>query len=240
MGAAAHPERDPEKGPEKGPEQGRKKGRFITFEGGEGAGKSTQLRRLVGTLEATGITAIATREPGGAPAAEEIRALLVSGAPERWHPLSEALLVNAARNEHLERLIRPALAAGEWVVCDRFTDSTTAYQGIARGLGWQVTDTLAALVVRDTRPDLTIILDVPAEIGLARASARQQRTAGGGDRYERFDMAFHETLRRAFLDIAKAEPDRCVVIDATQDEDKVAAQVRAVVAARLGVAFHGG
>lgn len=215
------------------------KGRFITFEGGEGAGKSTQVRKLVGALREAGLDVVATREPGGAPSAEEIRSLLVSGAPDRWNPLAEALLLNAARVEHLERLIRPALAEGRWVVSDRFADSTTAYQGYAQKLGTAVTASLEALVVGDTRPDLTLVLDVPADRGLARAAAREVRDAAGETRYERFSEPFHEALRQAFLDIAAREPARCVVIDATRSEDEVAADVWAAVRNRLGAGGDG-
>lgn len=210
------------------------RGRFITFEGGEGAGKSTQVRRLITELRKRGVDAIATREPGGSPSAEEIRSLLVSGPPDRWKPMSEALLINAARVEHLERLIRPSLAEGRWVLSDRFADSTTAYQGFAQKLGLEVTRTLETLVVGDTRPDLTIVLDVPVNSGLGRAASREVRDRGGETRYERFSVKFHETLRQAFLDIAAAEPDRCVVIDAVQPEADVAAQIWQAIASRLG------
>ncbi|MEQ8745337.1 dTMP kinase [Pyruvatibacter sp.] len=209
------------------------RGKFITFEGGEGAGKSTQVRRLIAALDKRGIEALATREPGGAPSAEEIRSLLVSGPPDRWRPLSEALLLNAARNEHLERLIRPALEEGRWVISDRFADSTTAYQGYAQKLGTDVTAALEALVVGDTKPDLTIILDVPADRGLERAAVREGRNPEGETRYERFSMRFHETLRQAFLEIAKADPQRCVVIDAVQPEADVSAQIWHAVTARF-------
>ena len=214
-------------------------GRFITFEGGEGAGKSTQVRRLVASLRAAGRIVTATREPGGAPSAEEIRSLLVSGAPDRWSPLAEALLLNAARAEHLDRLIRPALAEGHWVVSDRFADSTTAYQGYAQRLGTGVTSALEALVVGQTRPDLTFILDVPAGHGLARAAAREVRDAAGETRYERFGIPFHETLRQAFLEIAAREPERCAVIDATRSEAEVAADILSTLQDRLGVPADG-
>jgi len=208
-------------------------GKFITFEGGEGAGKSTQVRRLCAALADRGIETIATREPGGAPAAEEIRSLLVSGPPDRWMPLSEALLLNAARAEHLERLIRPALAEGRWVISDRFADSTIAYQGYAQKLGIRVTRTLEDLVVGDTRPDLTFMLDVAVDDGLSRAAAREMRDAAGETRYERFSPHFHHALRQAFLDIAQAEPERCVVIDAQQPEDAVFAAIWQTVLSRF-------
>lgn len=208
-------------------------GKFITFEGGEGAGKSTQISRLIAALNARGLETVQTREPGGTPAAEDVRALLVRGDKDRWTPLSEALLLNAARVDHLERVIRPALARGQWVVSDRFADSTTAYQGHALLLGTEVTSALETLAVGETRPDLTLILDLPVETGLARARAREAAESAGEDRYEGFDVAFHDTLRRAFLEIAAAEPDRCVVIDASQSEDAVAADIQQAVTSRL-------
>lgn len=211
------------------------RGRFITFEGGEGAGKSTQVRRLVAALRDRGIDVQATREPGGSPSAEEIRSLLVTGAPDRWTPMAEALLLNAARKEHLERLIRPALEEGRWVVCDRFADSTAAYQGYAQNLGLDVTSQLERLVVGDTRPDLTLILDVPVDSGLERAASREIKDQAGETRYERFSPRFHEKLRQAFLDIAKAEPERCIVIDAQRPEADVAKDVLAAVTERLGL-----
>lgn len=209
------------------------RGRFITFEGGEGAGKTTQISRLIETLAAHQVTAVATREPGGTPAAEDIRGLLVKGSTDRWGPLSEALLLNAARVDHLERLIRPSLAKGQWVISDRFADSTTAYQGRALGLGTEVTSALEKMAVGDTQPDMTLILDLPVDVGLARARAREADANAGEDRYEGFDVAFHETLRQAFLDIANKEPDRCVVIDATQSPDNVAHAVWQAVTTRF-------
>ena len=214
-------------------------GRFITFEGGEGAGKSTQVRRLAAALKARAIDVVTTREPGGAPAAEEIRSLLVSGAPDRWSPLAEALLLNAARAEHLTRLIRPALAEGRWVISDRFADSTTAYQGYAQKLGRDVTDVLERLVVGDTRPDLTLVLDLPVDRGLARAATRETHESVCETRYELFSQPFHEALRQAFLDIAAREPDRCVVVDATREEAAVAADVWAAVRRRFPEALDG-
>ena len=203
-------------------------GRFITFEGGEGAGKSTQLRRLAARL-APGREVVATREPGGSPGAESIRDLLVNGAADRWSPVTETLLMYAARRDHVERVITPALARGAWVVCDRFADSTRAYQGAAGGTDPLLISSLETYVLAGVRPDLTLILDLPTEAGLARAGGR-------GDAESRFEskgLAFHERLRAAFLDIARAEPDRCAVIDAAQDEDTVAAAVWEAVGARL-------
>jgi dTMP kinase len=204
-------------------------GRFITLEGGEGAGKSTHVRRLCDALLSAGIEAIATREPGGAPGAEEIRKILVDGEPGRWDPLTETLLHFAARAEHLARVIRPALARGAWVVSDRFADSTMAYQGYVQGVGRSKVEEISRAVLADFRPDLTLILDVPADQGLARAAKR----AHGGTRYENMGREFHARLREAFLDIAKREAHRCVVIDATRPKDEVAAQVLAVVRERL-------
>ncbi|MGD1933561.1 MAG: dTMP kinase [Candidatus Phaeomarinobacter sp.] len=213
--------------------QGGQGGRFITFEGGEGAGKTTQIRRLIDALGSRGVETVATREPGGTKAAEEVRALLVRGAADRWTPLSEALLLNAARVDHLERLIRPALAKGQWGVSDRFADSTTAYQGRALKLGADVTGTLEHLTVGETRPDLTFILDLPVADGLARARAREADANAGEDRYEGFDVAFHEPLRQAFLDIAESNPDRCVIIDATEPQQNVAEAIWQAVAQRF-------
>jgi dTMP kinase len=205
------------------------RGRFITIEGGEGAGKSTQCRLLCTGLEARGIEVLATREPGGAPGAEEIRQLLTRGETGHWQPMSEALLHFAARCEHLDTTVQPALASGRWVVSDRFADSTTAYQGYGHELGAEAVARIYELVIGDFAPDLTLILDLPVEEGLARAHAR----AGDEDRYERMDRSFHERLRKGFLEIAKGAPERCVVIDATADADAVAAAVWAAVQARL-------
>jgi dTMP kinase len=203
--------------------------KFVTFEGGEGGGKSTQLRRLAEALRARGETVVATREPGGAPGAEEIRRLLVEGEPGRWPAEAEALLHFAARAEHLAKVIRPALDAGQWVLCDRFADSTLAYQGYGQGLDLAWLKRLRARVVGATEPGLTLILDLPVETGLGRASKQQ--------RYERMGHAFHERLRAGFLAIAKEEPGRSVVIDATRPIDAVAADVQAAVARRFGVTF---
>lgn len=204
-------------------------GAFITLEGGEGAGKSTQLQRLRDRLEAAGRKVLTTREPGGTPGAEEIRGLLVKGEPGRWDAWSELLLVYAARRDHVERVIRPALAAGTWVLCDRFLDSTLAYQGYARGLGPGAIETLHALTIGRLRPDLTLILDLDPARGLARAAARR----GGEGRFEAQDLAFHERLREGFRAIAAAEPQRCRLIDASGEEAAVAAEVWTAVERRL-------
>ncbi|MCX7356362.1 MAG: dTMP kinase [Alphaproteobacteria bacterium] len=206
------------------------RGRFITFEGGEGAGKSTQLRLLTDALAAAGVDVVATREPGGSLGAEKIRKLLVTGEPGRWDAETEALLHFAARRDHLTRTIWPALEHGAWVLCDRFADSTMAYQGYGQGLGRQHVEDLYRLVVGDFVPDLTLVIDVPAEHGLKRADAR----AGNETRYERMGGAFHARLREAFLDIAKREPQRCVVIDGSGAVDSVAGLIRHAVQEKLG------
>ncbi|MDQ0463101.1 dTMP kinase [Caulobacter ginsengisoli] len=207
-------------------------GYFITFEGGEGSGKSTQIRRLAERLTASsGREVVLTREPGGTPGGEEIRALILNGAVDRWSPVSEALLMSAARRDHLERVIRPALARGAVVLCDRFADSTRAYQGQGGAVDAEFIAALERHVVEDTRPHLTLILDLPVAEGLARAGAR----AGGEERFESKGQAFHERLRAAYLAIAKAEPERCQVIDAAQSQDAVAAAIEAALAERLGL-----
>ncbi len=212
------------------------RGKFITLEGGEGAGKSTQIRLLGGKLRAAGHEIVATREPGGSPGADAIRALLVEGDTDRWDPMAEALLHFAARRDHLQRTVWPALAAGRWVLCDRFADSTMAYQGYGHGLGRQVIASLYATVVGDFAPDLTLILDLPVEEGLARAAKRDNDGGHIETRYERMGEDFHMKLRDGFLDIAKREPARCVVIDAAQPKDQVAGAIFAIVAERFGMA----
>lgn len=203
-------------------------GRFITFEGGEGAGKSTQVDKLRASLEDKGIDVLVTREPGGSPSAENIRSLLVTGAPDRWSPMTEALLHTAARQEHLENTVRPALATGQWVLCDRFFDSTMAYQGYAQGLGKHIVEQLNAMVVKETIPDLTLVFDLPVEQGLARTQGR----GGNEDRYERMGQSFHETLRSAFLDIVRENAGRCELVDATLSIDDIAERVWTIVGAR--------
>jgi dTMP kinase len=205
--------------------------RFITLEGGEGAGKSTQARRLAGALEACGLSACLTREPGGSPGAEQIRALLVEGEPGRWDALTETLLMFAARTDHLARTIRPALAAGRWVVCDRFTDSTYAYQGAGRGLDEQTIRAIKSAAVQSFKPDMTFILDVPVATGLSRAATRGDREM----RFEHFDEAFHTRLRDFFHALAEREPERCILIDSTAPHDDVAAQIWQAVSTRFEV-----
>ncbi len=206
-------------------------GRFITFEGGEGAGKSTQLKRLAARLQTAGREVVATREPGGSPGAESIRELVLKGNADRWSPVTETLLMYAARRDHVERVIRPALKRGAWVVCDRFADSTRAYQGAAGGTDPALIAAMETYILEDTRPDLTLIFDLPVEVGLERAHVR----AGSEMRFESKGQAFHERLREGFLGIAKAEPNRCAVIDATGDLDAVEARVWAAVDKRLPV-----
>lgn len=212
-------------------------GKFITLEGGEGAGKTTQIKLLADALKAGGLDPVITREPGGSPAAEVIRSLLVEGAVDRWQPMTEALLNFAARLEHVRTTIEPALAAGRWVLCDRFADSTVAYQGYGHDLGQAAIDELHRLVLGYFQPDLTVILDIPVDEGLARAGNREQAEGSREDRYERMDEGFHQRLRDGFLDIARRNPERCVVIDAAQEPEAVQAEIRAVVGQRLKVAW---
>ncbi len=207
--------------------------RFITLEGGEGAGKSTHVRRLGGAIRAQGLTVTLTREPGGSEGAEQIRALLVGGAVNRWEPMTEALLLYAARRDHVERTIRPALEAGSWVISDRFADSTMAYQGYGQGLGRAWIEALHRVVLGEFAPALTLILDLPVEEGLIRARARGG--AAGEDRYERMGPGFHEKLRAGFLEIAAREPGRCVIIDAARPVEEVAAAILHAVRTRLAL-----
>lgn len=211
------------------------RGRFITLEGGEGAGKSTQVKRLAAMLSAHGIETVLTREPGGTPGAEDIRALLVTGDPDRWDAMTETLLHYAARRAHVEKTVKPALTRGTWVISDRFADSTMAYQGYAGAVGRETIAGLHKLVLGDFQPDLTLVLDLPVETGLARAKARMQGSSAAEDRYERMGLAFHETLRTAFHDIAAREPQRCCLIDASGDPDQVAAALWQAVAAKFNL-----
>ena len=206
------------------------RGKFITFEGGEGAGKSTQARLLRTALEARGKTVVITREPGGSPGAEEIRKLVVEGEPERWTPLSETLLFLAARADHVAKVIEPALSAGRWVISDRFSDSTYVYQGVARGLGTETVARLHQAAFGSFAPDLTLVLDLDPSVGLKRAETRK---SGAENRFERFDGAFHERLRKAFRDIAAANQRRCVLIDGNRAPEDVAVDVWRVVEKRL-------
>lgn len=192
---------------------------FITFEGGEGTGKSTQVKLLAARFRDQGREVLTTREPGGKAQAESLRALLVTGDTTRWSAEAETLLLYAARDSHLRELIRPALARGKTVICDRFMDSTRAYQGFAGGCPIQLIDALEKSIVAHTRPNLTLIFDLEPSLGLARA---QTRSMGVEDRFERKGLAFHKLLREGFLAIAKAEPERCKVIDASQSVEAVA------------------
>jgi dTMP kinase len=194
--------------------------RFITLEGGDGSGKSTQIKHLAAELKKRGIDAVVTREPGGSPGAEDIRNLVLNGDPERWDSLTEALLMFAARANHVSHTIKPALAKKQWVLCDRFTDSTYAYQGAGHGLARETIRRMEALVLGDFRPDLTLILDIPVEQGLARTGGRTKDM-----RFEAFDTDFHERMRQCYLAIARKDPARCVVIDAGRDEDAVATAI---------------
>lgn len=207
-------------------------GRFISFEGGEGAGKSTQLKRLAHRLEARGLEVVATREPGGSPGAESLRGLLVQGDADRWSPQAEALILYAARADHLERTIRPALARGAWVLSDRFADSTRAYQGAGGGVTPELIDGLEQAVVGETWPALTLILDVDVERGLARAGRR----GGAEQRFESKGLAFHQRLRAGFLALAEREPHRCVLIDGGAEADAVEAAIWTALTSRLSVA----
>ena len=215
-------------------------GKFISLEGGEGAGKTTQIKMLADTLRATGFDPVITREPGGAPGAEMIRRLLVEGDIDRWQPMTEALLHFAARLEHVRETIAPALEEGQWVVSDRFSDSTIAYQGYGHDLGQETMARLHELVLGGFQTDLTLILDIPVEAGLARAGKREAGKieageSAGEDRYERMDLDFHRRLRDGFLDIARRNSERCLIVDADQAPDQVHTLIREIVQNRFGV-----
>lgn len=209
-----------------------RRGKLITLEGGEGAGKSTQIRHILRFLRRTGIEAIATREPGGSEGAEILREVLLSGAVGSLGPAAEAMLFAAARIDHIDNTIEPALTAGEWVVSDRFSDSTRAYQGGTGEIDPKLLDSLERVTLGDVRPDLTLVLDLPAEEGLARA-ARRRAPQQSPDRFEGEALRFHESLRAAFLAIAAADPRRCAIIDASAPESDVAAAIARIIAARL-------
>jgi dTMP kinase len=199
------------------------RGKFISFEGGEGSGKSTQIKLLAERLAGAKLRAIVTREPGGSPGAEIIRHLVLSGMGKLLGPDAETLLFAAARDDHVRTVIQPALSQGTWVLCDRFSDSTRAYQGRLGNVAPGVLNAMQRVTIGDLKPDLTIILDVPVEVGLKRAAAR--RGAGKPDRFESEDIKFHQDLRDAYRQIAEEDPDRCVLIDASATPDAVAAQV---------------
>jgi dTMP kinase len=196
---------------------------FVTFEGGEGAGKSTQIRMLADTLRASGHEVVVTREPGGSPGAEAVRHVVLSGAAEPFGPEMEAILFAAARADHVDRTIRPALERGALVLCDRFVDSSRVYQGVTGGLDPSFMEELERATVEDMMPDLTLILDIDPEEGLRRAGAR--RGATEADRFEKEALSLHRRRRKAFLAIAKAEPKRCRVIDASRPAAKIAAEI---------------
>ena len=206
------------------------RGRFITFEGGEGVGKSTQIARVADRLRAAGIDVVETREPGGTEGAEHIRSLLVSGPADRWDPVAELLLIGSARRDHVRRVIAPALSAGTWVLCDRFVDSTRVYQGVAGGVAPETVQAVNRIATGGLQPDVTVILDIDPTVGLARARARDH----GDARYEGLDTDFHRTVRRAFADIAAAEPQRCVLLDAARPADDVTEAVANSLRDRVG------
>ena len=215
-------------------------GKFISLEGGEGAGKTTQIKMLADTLKTAGFDPVITREPGGAPGAEMIRSLLVKGDIDRWQPMTEALLHFAARLEHVRETIAPALEEGQWVVSDRFSDSTIAYQGYGHDLGQETMARLHELVLGGFQTDLTLILDIPVEAGLARAGKREAGKieageSAGEDRYERMDLNFHRRLRDGFLDIARRNSERCLIVDADQAPDQVHTLIWEIVQNRFGV-----
>jgi dTMP kinase len=207
-------------------------GRFVTLEGIEGVGKSTQTARLSNTLGERGVAHVVTREPGGTPLAEKIRDLVLHAGGERVPDAAELLLMFAARAVHLENFIEPHLDAGRWVICDRFTDATYAYQGGGRGMSEQDIRQLESLVQGARRPDLTLLLDVPVSVGLERARSRRALAQGDTDRFERERAEFFERVRRAYLARAAAEPQRVAVIDAARGIDAVAADIRAELARR--------
>jgi dTMP kinase len=211
------------------------RGRFISFEGGEGSGKSTQIRLLAGRLAAAKQRAIVTREPGGSPGAEIIRHLVLSGMGKLLGADAETLLFAAARDDHVHTIIEPALKQGVWVLCDRFFDSTRVYQGALGKVAPGILNAMQRVTIGDLKPDLTIILDVPVEVGLMRAAARRGNAAA--DRFEAEDIKFHQELREAYRQIAVAEPQRCVLIDATAEPDIVAANVWSALRDKF---LHGG
>jgi dTMP kinase len=204
-------------------------GCFITFEGGEGSGKTTQARHLADRLQLMGKEVVLTREPGGSPGAEAMRHLLLGGIIKPLGPEAEAIVFAAARDDHVSTLIRPALARGAWVICDRFIDSTRVYQGALGNVDHRLIRGLERLVAGDTMPDLTVILDVSPEIGLARAGRR----GAGADRFEAEDMEYHRLLRAAYREIAEAEPGRCVLMDASSGVDALAVRIWMTVSERL-------
>jgi dTMP kinase len=207
------------------------RGRFITFEGGEGSGKSTQAQALVDRLKSLAVGVVLTREPGGSPGAEVIRHVILSGAAKPLGPEAEAILFAAARDDHMQNTVKPALERGRWVVCDRFMDSTRVYQGALGNVDQRLLRGLERITVGEFRPDLTFILDVPPEVGLARATER--RGSGEADRFEQEGLEFHEKLRAAYREVAEGDPERCVLIDSQQPKERVAERIWAIVNERL-------
>jgi dTMP kinase len=206
-------------------------GQFISFEGGEGSGKSTQLKLLTSAFEKSGLPFISTREPGGSKGAEKIRSLLVSGEVDSWDSLTETLLFNAARCDHIGRVVKPAISQGKTVICDRFLDSTLVYQGIGKGLGTAYIKSLHHMIFGNFMPNLTIILDISPEDGLKRAGGRNHDE----NRFEKLDIEFHRRIRAGFLDIANKEPERCVVLDATQEAETIHRQIVATINTHCGI-----
>lgn len=210
-------------------------GVFITLEGGEGSGKSTQIKRLETALRGAGFDVVRTREPGGDPSAEDIREVLLKGDTERWTAMAEALLMTASRVQHTDRLIKPALEAGKIILCDRYFDSSVAYQGAGRGLGMREVQDLQKMALGSFKPDLTLIFDLPIEVGLSRALAREAGVSSAEDRFERMGTAFHQRLADAFLQIAREEPERCRVIQADTTIEAVEKAVLSCVLDHLSV-----
>jgi dTMP kinase len=219
-------------------------GRFITFEGGEGSGKSTQLQLLAKAFRAANISYLTTREPGGTTGAEQIRTLLVTGKPDAWDPITETLLFYAARLDHVNKFIKPALTTGRMVLCDRFADSTLVYQGIGKNLSEIYIRELHQLTLGSFAPDLTLILDIDPTIGLKRAFERRggdlfaQDPAKLEERFETMDIAFHRKVRAGFLSIAKREPERCALLDAAQEKNTLHKQIVDVINQRLGLSLR--
>jgi len=209
--------------------------KFITLEGGEGAGKSTQCQLLADALRSSGLTVHVTREPGGSAGAELIRALLVKGATDRWTPMTEALLMSAARSDHVEKVIKPKLAEGTWVISDRFFDSMSAYQGAGHGLGLDAMQKLTKLAIGDFKPDLTVMMDLDVEIGMERAGIREDEDQSGEDRYERMGKDFHQSIRDGLLAIASFHPERCAIINAEHSPEQVEKDIWAAVARRFNL-----
>ena len=214
-------------------------GLFVTFEGGEGAGKSTQIRLLANALRERGLTVLMTREPGGSRGAEAVRHVLLSGAAEPYGIRMEAILFAAARSDHVEQVIRPALAAGSVVLCDRFMDSSRVYQGITGNLEQPFIEALERVAINGVEPDCTVIFDLPAAIGLERARKRATGAEEQPDRFEKEELETHEKRREAFLDIAEREPLRCRVVDATRPQEAIAAEVLAIIEPLLPINAHG-